>query len=71
MSDLLKYGKHWATCELVTQPFLGNTTSNWECNCGFSKAVGCKLCNGKGYVVELTLRTGGYLTGHCSNLGKT
>ncbi len=66
---LEKYGHHLELCELVMMPFLGDTESHWQCNCGFSQADDCKLCNGEGYVIGLKLELGGYHTGHCPNCG--
>ena len=67
--NLQKYGRHLKSCELVKQPFLGSTERHWRCNCDFSKALNCGVCNQEGYVIELKIR-GGYLTGHCPNCGK-
>lgn len=67
--DLLKYGRHLRSCELVLQPFSGSTDSHWSCNCGFSKALDCGLCDSQGYVINLELSKGGYLTGFCPACG--
>ena len=67
--NLLKYGKHLRFCELVRQPFTGRTDSHWSCTCGFSEALGCELCDKKGYVVNLKMPKGGFLTGNCPDCG--
>lgn len=69
LDNLRKYGKHLRSCELVKQPFLSGTNSNWSCTCGFSEAMNCELCGKKGYVVSLPMPKGGYLTGHCPECG--
>lgn len=66
---LLKYGRHLRFCELSRQPDLSFANSQWSCTCGFSEAVNCKLCNKKGYVVNLPMLGGGFLTGHCPECG--
>ena len=67
--DLKKYGRHLKSCELVRMPVLSGTDDFWKCTCGFSTALGCKICNGEGYVVEKSLPEGGFYTGHCPECG--
>lgn len=66
---LRKYGRHLRSCELVEQPYSDTTDSYWSCTCGFSEALGCQLCEKKGYVVNLPIPKGGYYTGHCPECG--
>ena len=66
---LRKYGRHLRFCELVRQPYLGDNYSHWTCTCGFSEALGCELCGKKGYVVNLPMPKGGFMTGHCPECG--
>lgn len=68
--DLLKYGKHLSSCELVQQPYLGSTDSYWSCGCGFSEAMNCGVCGKKGYVINLPNPKGGFYTGHCPDCGQ-
>ncbi len=68
-ADLRKYGRHLRSCELVMQPYLGSTDSFWSCTCGFSEAFGCELCDKKGYVVNLPMPKGGFITGFCPDCG--
>lgn len=70
---LKKYGRHLKSCELFRHPFSGSTDYTPSCDCGFSKALGCGLCDEKGYVVNLDLskhqRDSGFLTGNCPECG--
>jgi hypothetical protein len=76
--NLKKYGRHLKSCELVRQPIISSTDRFWECTCGFSLVLGCKVCNGKGYVVSLNLADyagkyhadSGFISGNCPECGK-
>jgi hypothetical protein len=67
--NLQRYGRHLPGCELVKQPYLGSTDTHWSCDCGFSEALDCQLCEKKGYVVNLPMPKGGFYTGHCPDCG--
>ncbi len=67
---LRKYGRHLRRCELVKQPYLSNTDASRSCNCGFSEALNCELCEKKGYIIGLPMPKGGFYTGHCPDCGK-
>ena len=77
-NSLKKYGRHLRSCELFRQPRLTSTDSHYKCTCGFSEALGCDVCGGKGYVVNLDLSDyagrfladSGFLTGNCPECGK-
>ena len=70
LENLRRYGRHLRSCELVRQPFSGSTDNRWSCDCGFSEVLGCELCGKKGYIINLPMPKGGFMTGHCPECGK-